>query len=149
MAAQNLAGLGLGLTPAGDDFLLGAIYAARIIHPREKAQSITGTIASAAIPRTSSLSATWMHAAARGLVGEAWFDFFDELKIPGLPSIESSLHRLLSIGHTSGADALAGFIGCLTQGMNRADAEINYLQSKMNTSLRLQALQSLCGIEAA
>src|SRR5512133_3206759 len=36
--ASQLAGLGTGLTPAGDDYILGALYAAWIIHPLEIAK---------------------------------------------------------------------------------------------------------------
>jgi len=116
-AAQSVAGLGLGLTPAGDDFLLGAMHAAWIIHPEEKSEVITSTLATSAIPLTTSLSGAWLQAAARGLVNQPWMDFLETWIIDGQASIESSLRRLLSIGNTSGADSLAGFIGCLVHGM--------------------------------
>ena len=139
--AQNLAGLGQGLTPAGDDFLLGAMYAARIIHPQEKAERITSTIASTAIPLTTSLSAAWIQAAVRGLVNEPWLDFLEGWKIPGQPTNESSLRKLLSIGHTSGADALAGFIGCITYGKTRPDLKtIAELQNEYKISGRTIAV---------
>ncbi len=121
LAAQRLAGLGLGLTPAGDDFLIGAMYAAWMIHSQEKAELITSTIASTAIPRTNSLSAAWIRSAACGLVNEPWLDFLEGWKLLGQPTIESSLRKLLSIGHTSGEDALAGFIGCITYRKTRPD----------------------------
>ena len=141
LAAQRLAGLGVGLTPAGDDFLLGAMYAAWMIHSQEKAELITSTIASTAIPRTNSLSAAWIRSAARGLVNEPWLDFLEGWKIPGQPTIESSLRKLLSIGHTSGADALAGFIGCITYGKTRPDLKtIAELQNEYKLSGRTIAV---------
>jgi hypothetical protein len=66
IAAQHLAGLGPGLTPAGDDFMLGAILAARIIHPEELAIILTKELSEAAAPLTTSLSAAWLRAAGRG-----------------------------------------------------------------------------------
>jgi hypothetical protein len=38
--ASKLSGLGAGLTPAGDDFMIGAIYATWIIHPPEIASAL-------------------------------------------------------------------------------------------------------------
>ena len=43
-ATQKLAGLGIGLTPAGDDFILGAVLAAWIIHPPEIARGLAEEI---------------------------------------------------------------------------------------------------------
>jgi hypothetical protein len=93
------------------------MHAAWIIHPEEKSEVITSTLATSAIPLTTSLSGAWLQAAARGLVNQPWMDFLETWIIDGQASIESSLRRLLSIGNTSGADSLAGFIGCLVHGM--------------------------------
>ncbi|HSL28001.1 MAG TPA: DUF2877 domain-containing protein, partial [Anaerolineales bacterium] len=55
--AAQLAGAGIGLTPAGDDALMGAMYAAWIIHPAEVASVLLQEIANTAAPLTTSLSA--------------------------------------------------------------------------------------------
>ncbi len=124
-AAQQLAGLGIGLTPAGDDFIMGAMYATWIIHPIEIAKPLTTAIAETAAPLTTSLSAAWLRSAGRGEAGELWHELFNALLLPNpnpSTSLRTSLQpfdfaqdkspisNLLSIGHTSGADALAGFI---------------------------------------
>jgi Protein of unknown function (DUF2877) len=111
---SQLAGLGIGLTPAGDDFLLGAIYATWIIHTQEQARAIAEAIARTAIPLTTSLSAAWLRAGARGEAGTVWHDFFKALELSDDSKVKIAVERLLSIGHTSGADALAGFVGMLT-----------------------------------
>lgn len=113
-AAQKLAGLGQGLTPAGDDFLMGAVYAAWIIHPHEVAECIVTEIAKVAIPLTTSLSAAWLRAAAKGEAGILWHQLFVALIAGNETAIDLHTSKILSIGATSGADALAGFITTFT-----------------------------------
>jgi len=107
--AAKLAGLGIGLTPAGDDFIMGALYASWIIHPFEIANVLAKEIAETAAPLTTSLSAAWLRSAGKGEVGILWHDLFNALI--GDEDIQSSITNLLAVGETSGADALAGFIG--------------------------------------
>lgn len=112
-AAKQLAGLGQGLTPSGDDYIMGALYAAWIIHPYDVTERIAREIANIATPLTTSLSAAWLNAAANGEAGILWHTFFDAL-VSGDPSdIEVQVSNILSTGATSGADALAGFIDTL------------------------------------
>jgi hypothetical protein len=109
-ASKKLAGLGNGLTPAGDDFMMGAMHAAYIIHPYETAFSLTNEIATAAAPLTTSLSAAWLRAAGKGETGILWHEFFDQLiSASRTDSLARAMHKILSVGETSGADALAGF----------------------------------------
>ena len=112
--AQQLAGLGAGLTPAGDDFLLGGIYATWILHPSEIAAVLTQEIAKIAAPLTTSLSAAYLKAGSRGEAAAAWHDFFNALSVDDPSAIELHIAKILSIGHTSGADAFAGFLGCMS-----------------------------------
>jgi hypothetical protein len=106
---SQLAGLGQGLTPAGDDFVMGAIYATWIIHPPEVAGDLSKEIANVAAPLTTSLSAAWLRSAGKGEAGIRWHELFDAL-LTG-ENIELPITRLLSVGETSGTDALAGFFG--------------------------------------
>jgi hypothetical protein len=107
--AAKLAGLGQGLTPAGDDFLMGAIYATWIIHPHEIASTLAKEIAEFAAPLTTSLSAAWLRSAGKGEAGILWHNLFNSLILP-VSSLESPVSQILSTGETSGADALSGFI---------------------------------------
>lgn len=109
-AAKQLAGLGAGFTPAGDDFIMGALHAAWIIHPAEIANVLGRETVSNSAPRTTSLSAAWLHAAGRGEAGILWHQLFDAMTSGDPTEIQAQVTRLLSVGHTSGADALAGFI---------------------------------------
>ncbi len=111
VSVQKLAGLGIGLTPAGDDFIMGALYATWIIHPPEIAKGLVEGIAESVAPLTTSLSAAWIKSAGRGEAGQVWHDLFDALLSADKMAIEKSIEKILDVGHTSGADALAGFLG--------------------------------------
>jgi hypothetical protein len=110
-AARRLAGLGIGLTPSGDDFILGAVLAAWIIHPTEIAGVLAEGIANTAAPLTTSLSAAWLRSAGRGEAGILWHEFFDALISSNPVQIQTARDKVLATGETSGADALAGFSG--------------------------------------
>lgn len=115
-AAKQLAGLGAGLTPAGDDFIMGALYAAWIIHPREVASVLAQDIANSAAPLTTSLSAAWLRSAGRGEAGVLWHQFFEASvgRVVNPTYLREAMDKILSIGETSGADALAGFFNTLS-----------------------------------
>lgn len=108
---RQLAGLGQGLTPAGDDFIIGAILAVWIIHPPEVASVLAKEITNIAAPLTTSLSAAWLRSAGKGEAGILWHEFFNALAFGDSTQIEKTANSILAIGETSGVDALAGFFG--------------------------------------
>src|SRR5215208_1016452 len=118
-AAKQLAGLGQGLTPAGDDFILGAILAAWIIHSPEVTKGLVEEIANAAAPLTTSLSAAWLRSAGRSEAGIRWHEFFESLISGDSASVQAAMNKILAVGETSGADALAGFVDVFAAQRNR------------------------------
>jgi len=110
-AAQKITGLGMGLTPSSDDFIVGAIYAAWIIHPVEVAGNLAREIADTVSGLTTSLSGAWIRSTIKGEVGILWHDFFASLIGGDESNIQLHMTRILSVGETSGADALLGFLG--------------------------------------
>jgi hypothetical protein len=106
--ARQLAGLGPGLTPSGDDFIIGVMLAAWAGLYGAAAKEFCVALAHAAAPRTTSLSAAFLHAAARGEAMSPWHTLFAALACPD--ALAAALRTVLAVGHTSGADALAGFI---------------------------------------
>jgi hypothetical protein len=108
-AASQLAGLGQGLTPSGDDFIMGAILAAWIIHPVNTAKVLAEEVARSAASLTTSLSAAWLRSAGKGEAGSLWHYFFDALLSENPMTMQGALENLHHVGHTSGDDALAGF----------------------------------------
>ena len=106
--ATQLAGLGGGLTPAGDDFLAGVMLRAWLAHPTPDA--LCQLVLEAAAPRTTILSAAFLRAAARGECSAAWHRLFSALASGAEDQLAEPVRDVLSYGHTSGADTLAGFL---------------------------------------
>ena len=106
--ALALAGLGGGLTPAGDDFLVGAMLYAWLAHPAPGA--FCRILAETAAPRTNRLSAAFLRAASRGQCSAAWHALL-AASAAGTP-LNEAVHGIVTYGATSGADALIGFL-CL------------------------------------
>jgi hypothetical protein len=111
--AARLAGLGPGLTPAGDDFLVGwlaGIWSGAL-------EGITGwtpqtigkIVAQVSIPRTTQLSSIWLSYAAAGEFSEPWHNLIQALRQPEEAPRQQAWQRILYSGATSGHDALAGF----------------------------------------
>jgi len=106
--AAGLAGLGGGLTPAGDDFLAGALLWAWLAHPAPA--PFCQVLAEVAIPRTTTLSAAFLRAAARGECSAAWHALLAALSEAAEAEIAVAVREVLAHGATSGADSLAGFL---------------------------------------
>ena len=107
-ASAQLAGLGVGLTPAGDDFLVGTMTWAWLVHPRP--EWLCGLVLEAAAAKTTFLSAAFLEAASRGECSAAWHDFLEAAEAQHEQRIEAAVRQVMTYGHTSGADALAGFL---------------------------------------
>lgn len=107
--AEMLAGLGPGLTPAGDDFLVGFMHAAWVMNP-ERATEICTPLAETASLRTTTLSRAWLEVAAAGEAGEPWHNLLGALNNDDRIGALAAARAILPTGHTSGADALAGFL---------------------------------------
>jgi len=106
-AAAALAGRGPGLTPAGDDFLVGVMWGLRFRPGDGDVDILCAAIVEAAAPRTTPLSAALLRAAGAGLADSRWHALFDALD-RGV-DIATALDAVLAQGATSGADAWAGF----------------------------------------
>jgi hypothetical protein len=109
-----LIGRGPGLTPAGDDFVGGAMIALRVAGRNAGAAALADRIAAWALPlakkRTNRISRAHLECAARGEGHEALHDLLCSFE-------KKHLDRLARIGHTSGLDAAAGALhalGCLS-----------------------------------
>jgi hypothetical protein len=109
-SAAALGGLGPGLTPAGDDFLVGLMHALWVARPQAQALALSLVLAEAAVPRTNSLSGAWLSAASQGEAGEPWHELVIAIAGNDSSTIESAVMRILPTGHSSGADALGGFV---------------------------------------
>ncbi|RJL31329.1 DUF2877 domain-containing protein [Bailinhaonella thermotolerans] len=115
VAAEELVGLGPGLTPSGDDMLAGLLLGLRALGraagaPRAArlADWLGAAVTFDARARTTAISATLLTCAARG---ESCAEAAAVLHaIPGRAPLLPALHRLLHVGHTSGADLAWGLL---------------------------------------
>ncbi len=102
---EGLLGRGGGLTPAGDDVVVGILYGLwgrRMPNVAPRRREWLALVAAAVGGRTTTLSANFIRAAAAGEATEPWHDL-----ALGRPH---AVERILATGHTSGADAWAGFM---------------------------------------
>jgi hypothetical protein len=111
-AARQLAGMGQGLTPAGDDYLVGVMAALWLLGERDTAS----IIARSASPRTTTLSAAFLMAAERGQFVEPWHHLARALAAQCAPECAAAARRISASGASSGRDALAGFAACALHG---------------------------------
>jgi hypothetical protein len=116
-AAEELAGLGPGLTPSGDDVLAGVLTALALLAP-SRAAIIGEQIIEAAHRRTTRISEAYLDAAAAGEAGEAWHRLAAVLNATldpaGSPALAAAVRQIMSFGETSGSDMLAGFALAMT-----------------------------------
>lgn len=109
-ACQELAGLGPGLTPAGDDFLVGLMLGLRWHLDETRAEELISQIVEDASPKTTTLSRAFLEAAGRMETSYDWHILFDAIHDGKANDIARAAKQLLNTGHTSGADALAGYL---------------------------------------
>lgn len=102
---DSLIGRGPGLTPAGDDFVGGAMIALRVCGTNAGHAALADRIAAWALPlaarNTNRISRAHLECAATGEGHEALHDLLCSFD-------EKHLERLSRIGHSSGLDAAAG-----------------------------------------
>src|SRR5688572_1109980 len=100
---DSLIGLGSGLTPAGDDFVGGAMIALRAYGHQALADRVAAWALPLAKDRSSRISRAHLECAAEGEGHEALHDLL-------CTGDAKHLERLAGIGHTSGLDAAAGAV---------------------------------------
>ena len=106
-AANALIGLGPGLTPAGDDFVGGALIALHAAGDAALADRVAAWALALAEEGTGKVSRAHLRCAAAGEGHEALHDFLSALK-DGEVAIARALDALSRVGHSSGLDAAAG-----------------------------------------
>lgn len=111
---ERAAGLGAGLTPAGDDMLLGLLarcWLQPTILPRGWTASTIGqAVLEYACPRTTRLSAAWLQHAAAGRFAAPWHRLAAAWQHNEATALQNAITSILSTGATSGADAFRGFL---------------------------------------
>lgn len=112
-ATSALAGLGPGLTPAGDDFIAGVLLALALLRthrPDTALAEIADLVLEAAASRTHQISAAYLRAAHAGEASERWHRLIATISAGGVEEVHAAVGAVIEIGETSGGDTLAGFI---------------------------------------
>jgi hypothetical protein len=106
-----LKGVGIGLTPSGDDAIAGVLLALHIV------QKITGWDLQQSISRIAEIAVSqnkftnsFVHCAAQGMLFEKNKYLVQSLLSRDARKIKENVLRVLEIGHTSGADMAVGFL---------------------------------------
>jgi hypothetical protein len=109
--ARAMRGLGMGLTPSGDDYLCGVLSAYEVIEritqrsrTHERAEILKGALGN------NVFSNAFLRAAARGSFSIRQKSFFDAVFADESACCASGVEALASVGATSGTDFLVGFL---------------------------------------
>jgi hypothetical protein len=89
------------------------MYALWAALPSEAARAKSEHLLRSAARRTTRVSGAWLAAAARGEAAVAWHRLVAALAEPTDDGLAPALHGVLRTGHTSGEDALIGFLGAV------------------------------------
>lgn len=123
--ARAMLGLGPGLTPSGDDFLVG-LFAVLNIEGSPGHGLLGGgkAVLAGAEQATHEISLAALRAAANGRVRESIAAFIGQMTVGGSRErVLESLQRVLAIGSTSGADIAAGVAAGFEIHLNLSDGD--------------------------
>lgn len=122
----SLLGYGSGLTPSGDDFVIGLLLALNrwqdVLFPTYRFQKLNSQVIDDAYQKTTTLSANLIECATLGLADERLIDALDWLmgeNSPESPPVEG----ILGWGDSSGIDVFTGFVVALTIPGNPTQSE--------------------------
>jgi hypothetical protein len=122
-SAQQLIGLGPGLTPSGDDFLGGVLIALSLVHRQDIAALLYADLSPHLLTRTGPISRTHLVAASSGQGLETLHLAINSVIEGNVGVIPTRVHHIERIGSSSGWDALAGSCvvlrACLVQSAGR------------------------------
>ena len=112
---RPLIGLGSGLTPSGDDLLVGYLAGlwCAVRNSRERTQFVTGlgeTVIRLS-QRTNAISRTYLTHAARGQVSSRLADLAEAIcRGENSDRLLTAAESAMQVGHTSGMDAVTGLL---------------------------------------
>ncbi len=105
----KLIGLGNGLTPSGDDFLVGLLSGLHFFDIEEDERQLKNIIASNK-HRTTAISESFMRESLDDCYSEIILSLYSSLEIKSSRLISQNVTAILSYGHSSGMDILSGIL---------------------------------------
>jgi hypothetical protein len=112
-SVRQLVGLGIGLTPSGDDFLIGFIGAAYFFAHADDFRKAVFEGMRPLVHRTNLPSFFMLKAALKGSYPDPLSDFLHAIEAGSAARVRSATKRLTGLGATSGQDMLAGVLSWL------------------------------------
>lgn len=111
-AVLHLLGRGPGLTPSGDDVLVGMIAALWFVGEIDSSglASLRRLLVDSGTRLTTGISVEYLHYACRGMVAGPLHDLLHALERPDGTATAAAVNRLRRYGHTSGMDCLLGVL---------------------------------------
>ena len=106
--AENLLGLGFGLTPSGDDFIGGVMIALHICKRTEMAQCIWEYISKNISQATTPIAGAHLHAASTGSGPADIHKLANAMLTANSKKMFALIKNLDTIGQSSGWDIFAG-----------------------------------------
>jgi Protein of unknown function (DUF2877) len=123
---NSILGTGRGLTPSGDDFVLGFLLALNrwgfTLLPGYNPQKLNCRVVEAAYKKTTTISANLIECAAQGQADERLIAVLDWL-MSGTSSDLACIDEMLKWGHSSGIDVFVGVMFALSIRENCAFSE--------------------------
>ncbi|MCK4423338.1 MAG: DUF2877 domain-containing protein [Candidatus Omnitrophica bacterium] len=122
---SGLIGLGVGLTPSGDDVLLGIISGMSCLGHYSKESDyilkISDLISCRAKDKTTMVSQSYLQCAARGEFSEALADMLKAVLYSKGTEVSSSALKVIAVGSSSGQEIVLGVLLGLELGMELFD----------------------------
>jgi hypothetical protein len=109
---RRLVGAGAGLTPSGDDVICGVLLGLRLLGRARSLPRLWHAVAPR-LPATTTLSAALLVEAVQGFAVPPVIELGEALVAGDAVAVPRAAAQVLAVGHTSGADLLAGLSGCL------------------------------------
>ena len=104
----KLTGLGVGLTPSGDDFLGGMMIALHSLGNPEICRALWTSVRPCAENSTNTISLALLRAASEGLGSDSLHESVSGILRGDIGAIHDTMPGLDRIGHSSGWDAMTG-----------------------------------------
>lgn len=111
---SNLIGIGIGLTPSGDDFLVGLIS---VLYTMKQENSYIKSFynllkeeISKKVNKTTDVSRTYLLEAVDGRFSESFHNIYAALDSVNLEELYKSALSMMAVGHSSGTDGLCGIL---------------------------------------
>lgn len=108
-SALGIMGLGIGLTPTGDDFLAGFLTAGLALGPREPFERITQAVAQYAPARTTRVSAALFQALSQDQLTERFGSLLEAMR-NNQSNLEEKAAHMAAFGSSSGVETMYGFL---------------------------------------